>query len=642
MKAELIYLWINQDEHGCFHQEGFNFSPHYRVSYNQDTKNLIIEQLDQFNVFRNDHIANVSAVIGENGTGKTTLLEYLTTFDDVPLADEQRPEYQTFQRNQNELRSFIAVYLDHENDSRRIINITNNTISCNDESFEPFSSAEYSAGNNLLEKISRIYLSNSSYSQDQGTRTHGTISSISITDNALPTIFRTFYMKKYGRESSQMLIPNTPFNALTTILAEKEDSKTMQMFIDLLFYAFLAQSGKQFRGKHINKILFSFKSTQKMLEQDLATSYSTDYATHEYLAIVEEKWWPIVRLIDEESIMKTIVCNLAFELFFVFDPFSIVTPENERLTTTALLSKCETFIDALDECTERTYYRGAVNEIKLIERIVEQAEISNNLLQREDLGRRIWATANTDAFIPIINQIKSGCSFVLKYLAINNFEISSGERALLNYMSRLYFASQINDFIPNSGFVWNESILLLIDEIDLYLHPEWQRQILNDFLAAIQEYFPHNYFQIIITSHSPIVLSDIPHENSIFLRKDGDRIVQDKHTAQTFGANIHTLYRDAFFIKDGVAIGAYAKDKINAWITEFKSNTINEDEMRKKIALIGEPIIQRRLEQIAKRHGINSIAENIRRDERQSVIEFLKAQQAALQHQIQLLEAEQR
>ena len=114
------------------------------------------------------------------------------------------------------------------------------------------------------------------------------------------------------------------------------------------------------------------------------------------------------------------------------------------------------------------------------------------------------------------------------------------------------------------------------------------------------------------------------------------------HAVQTFGANIHTLYRDAFFIKDGVAIGAYAKDKINAWITEFKNNTISEDEMRKKIALIGEPIIQRRLEQIAKRHGINNIAENMRRDERQSIIDFLKAQQAAIQQQIQLLEEQQR
>ena len=230
MKAELIYLWINQDGHGCFHQEGFNFSPRYRVSYNQDTKRMIIEQLDQFNVFRNDHIANVSALIGENGTGKTTLLEYLTTFDDVPLADEQRPEYQPFRRNQNKFRSFIAVYLDHENDSRRIINITNDTIFCNGESFEPFSNAEYRAGNNLLEKISRIYLSNSSYSQTQGAQTRGTISNISITDNALPAIFRAFYMKKYGRESDQPANQNTPFNTLITILAEKEDSKTMHLY----------------------------------------------------------------------------------------------------------------------------------------------------------------------------------------------------------------------------------------------------------------------------------------------------------------------------------------------------------------------------------------------------------------------------
>lgn len=642
MKAELIYLWINRDEHGCFQQEGFNFSPHYRVSYNQDTKELIIKQLEQLNVFQNDHIANVSAVIGENGTGKTTLLEYLTTFDDVPLSDEQRPEYQPFRRNQNELRSFIAVYLDHEDDSRRIINITNDTIFCNGESFEPFSNAEYRAGNNLLEKISRIYLSNSSYSQTQGAQTRGTISNISITDNALPAIFRAFYMKKYGRESDQPANQNTPFNTLITILAEKEDSKTMQMFIDLLFCTFLLQSGKPFRGKHINKILFSFKNAQKMLEREMDINYSADNARQDRFAQVKEKWLPIAQSINAESTMGTIVCNLTFELFFVFDAFSIAAPENESLTADTLLSECETFIDALDECTERTYYRSAVNEIKLIERIVERAEISSNLLPREDLGRQTWVMANTGAFIPIINQIKRGCSFVLKYLAIDNFGVSSGERALLNYMSRLYFASQINDFIPNSGFVWNESVLLLIDEIDLYLHPEWQRQILNDFLTAIQEYFPHSYFQIIITSHSPIVLSDIPHENSIFLRKDDGKIVQDKHTVQTFGANIHTLYRDAFFIKDGVAIGAYAKDKINDWITEFKNNTISEDEMRKKIALIGEPIIQRRLEQIAKRHGINNIADNMRRDERQSIIDFLKAQQVALQHQIQLLEAEQR
>lgn len=37
MKTELIYLWINKDPHGCFHQEGFNLSPKYHVSYSCDS-----------------------------------------------------------------------------------------------------------------------------------------------------------------------------------------------------------------------------------------------------------------------------------------------------------------------------------------------------------------------------------------------------------------------------------------------------------------------------------------------------------------------------------------------------------------------------------------------------------------------------
>ena len=139
---------------------------------------------------------------------------------------------------------------------------------------------------------------------------------------------------------------------------------------------------------------------------------SAGNAARDRFAQVKEKWWSIVRLIDEESMMKTIVCNLAFELFFVSDAFSIAAPENESLTADTLLSECETFIDALGECTERTYYRSAVNEIKLIERIVEHAEIGDNLLPHEDLGRRIWATANTAAFIPM--EDLKGCRLPLR------------------------------------------------------------------------------------------------------------------------------------------------------------------------------------------------------------------------------------
>ena len=92
MRTELIYLWINKDTHGCFHREGFNFSPRYSVSYSPETRVLRIETLDTINVFKNSNIANVTAIIGENGTGKTTLLEaWLGTAKEYKITQTSHP-----------------------------------------------------------------------------------------------------------------------------------------------------------------------------------------------------------------------------------------------------------------------------------------------------------------------------------------------------------------------------------------------------------------------------------------------------------------------------------------------------------------------------------------------------------------------
>lgn len=48
--------------------------------------------------------------------------------------------------------------------------------------------------------------------------------------------------------------------------------------------------------------------------------------------------------------------------------------------------------------------------------------------------------------------------------------------------------------------------VVLIDEIDLHLHPKWQRQIVHNLSAA----FPH--CQFIATTHSPQVIGEVSHE----------------------------------------------------------------------------------------------------------------------------------
>lgn len=641
MRTELIYLWINKDTHGCFHREGFNFSPRYSVSYSPETRVLRIETLDTINVFKNSNIANVTAIIGENGTGKTTLLEYLTGLSDVPLTEETREEYQPWHRAQNESREFIAVYIEGGNDGPHIINLTHDAITYHGAEIAPYSGENF-RNENYLGQVSHIYLSNGAYDRkrNQNMREGGMISYITITDATLSTIFHDFYHREYGFPVNAGRIPNTPFNALAGMVAVQENSQSMQMFLDLLFYIYLSENDREFHGKHLDSISFSIKSARKkIVDTPHPISYATSYAGEEYIAGVNEKYQPIVQLIGGETIWRTIVCNLVFELLFVFEDFTLEIPAEGQQNADDIFGRCAAFIEGLPESREKTYYENALEEIAMIRDILGSAEIEDNLLPQGDLGREVFAKTNVSEFAPLTDYIKDGHSFILKYLDIQNFEISSGERALLNFMSRLYFASRIAEFLPETGFSWNESILLLIDEIDLYLHPEWQRQILNDLLTAIQEEFPRNYFQIIITSHSPIILSDIPQENSIFLKRNEDgKIVQDKHGIQTFGANIYTLYKDAFFIKDGLAMGSFARGKINSWIEEIKEGGTDADDIKKKLELIGEPIIRKRLEKIVQERGESLIARTMQQNERQRILEFLRTQKAAIQHQIDILE----
>ena len=160
-------------------------------------------------------------------------------------------------------------------------------------------------------------------------------------------------------------------------------------------------------------------------------------------------------------------------------------------------------------------------------------------------------------FRDLIND--SNCS---EFLEFHWHSLSSGESALLMLFQRLY---AIKDSF------YHKNALLLIDEGELFMHPQWQKQYLNYITQFISQNFKETKFQIILTSHSPFIVSDLPKENVIFLKKKRDaqdneigemEVVKGVEKQNTFGANIHTLFADAFFMKGGL-IGEFAKGKIN-------------------------------------------------------------------------------
>lgn len=134
--------------------------------------------------------------------------------------------------------------------------------------------------------------------------------------------------------------------------------------------------------------------------------------------------------------------------------------------------------------------------------------------------------------------------------------LSSGELALLKTFSNLYSAKIALQRRKSSG-VKVVNFLLLLDEVDLGLHPRWQRKWISTALPIIEKIFESNHLQIIITTHSPIFLSDIFEENIIFLPEESGT-----HNCRTFGQNIYSLFKNAFFLNEDEFIGEYAYQKI--------------------------------------------------------------------------------
>ena len=178
-----------------------------------------------------------------------------------------------------------------------------------------------------------------------------------------------------------------------------------------------------------------------------------------------------------------------------------------------------------------------------------------------------------------------------------NPSISSGEMSFLALWGRLYRwmiefkrRYQINDGID---------LILFLDEVETLLHPAWQQELVQQMIIFFETLLPKVRVHMIFASHSPILLSDIPRNNVVFLKYDevnsgkGDRKVPN-----TFASNIFDLYRDSFFMQNGT-MGAFAKSKVDALLTKVNSMSekdsnvkITEDDLRLAY-LIGDPFISR-------------------------------------------------
>ena len=211
-------------------------------------------------------------------------------------------------------------------------------------------------------------------------------------------------------------------------------------------------------------------------------------------------------------------------------------------------------------------------------------------------------------------------------------KLSSGEQQMIfNLNSILYHLyniqsvhiPKINNTKINNKYVEKErakykNVNIILDEVELYYHPEMQRLLVKNIMDSFENIknkgeIGINSLNVCFLTHSPFILSDIPHQNTLLLKSEQDNLSSFSLNDKTFGTNIHDSLIDNFFMES--TIGEYSRIKINEFVktlnNAIKNRTDNRPKLLKKsrlelellggekfIELIGDTLVRDKLFQL--------------------------------------------
>jgi len=179
--------------------------------------------------------------------------------------------------------------------------------------------------------------------------------------------------------------------------------------------------------------------------------------------------------------------------------------------------------------------------------------------------------------------------------------LSSGERQFIYTISTIVYHVKNLLSVQQTNRIRYRNINIVLDEVEICFHPEYQRQFIFWLLDLIERLNLTRAcsFNIMIVTHSPFILSDIPKKNILYL-KDG-RQHDDAQLVNPYSANINDILYQSFFLEGGF-MGEHAKNTINSAFLAMeritkklpvsKKSLWNERTLRELIGVIGEPLLR--------------------------------------------------
>ncbi|WP_242304828.1 AAA family ATPase [Bacillus cereus group sp. BfR-BA-01350] len=617
---ELLYVWVENLQEGLIKGQGFNFDNRFKYQLKQDGNGIFElsiksnpNYLEDFFQLKEQpskslaNIRNITAIVGQNGAGKSSVVDFLK---------ENFGTGESGSREENEEESEGYLYILREYKNKRMEHYICFSKEMkvkikmeNDTSFY----YEMRIGSDLprnLKETTLIYFSNVYDNKEE----YISENMLNISTNYLSS--SNFYM--YGLDYGLDLI-------------EGEDStfKFQEVKRQIHFIQAVNNDLKQFElpFKVPDQIDITFRTRDHFPGR---FSYETNDKTDVIKSIREIGARKINQLqIPHDGIERKVIIDFTKCILQ-----HLLRELNERRISRRVLKIPFKFFQDRNDYNYQNDFIRLIREIRRFARIIRKKneELSQlaDMLKSLTLFMLMFYKSYRHR-VTLVGRKNYKMSFNLEELSGGELEtfvdlyensyitddfmmfswkdLSSGQKALLNIYSRFHFVSKRWELTRNP----KNDLIIFIDEGEVYLHPHWQGKFLNSLI----EYFPvvfrnsdamkQRNIQLILTSNSPFIVSDLPSTNVIFLKKDGENtiIIDDlEEYHQTFAANIHSLLAHSFFMEDGVT-GAFAKRKINEiahLLVKEDINKIlqNEKKIERTINLIGEPLIRNKLSQMLK------------------------------------------
>ncbi len=636
---ELIYFRVIK--HYLLENQEFNFSNKYRIHYNYAKKYYNIESLKHIDGFYGNNIVNITAVVGDNGCGKSTLLRILintlpygnskNTDEDIIFAILEKNMIRFYSTIPNKIKvkeeniekeeNILCIYdkegnFEGETFKKSKIIYTNNYLDYSDYFYEKYGAIKDLSFGGLMAgdyKISSAMsynsiVDNNAYDEEYGViESNRNFTTIKVDRNYVIgnyyncEILRQLDFKcVYDSQFSSSILPFKIPSNINLKLNFPNLSKSRSYYIIKREIADLKDNDRD--G---SKLLGYIDNLINYLERTDTMNSKQDF---------------ILKI--AKSLLLNAISQVCFPNF---------VPNNKKYYYDKLLSlPARTTKDKLDSVDSLLKYLNKWNE-KL-----KNGNFSEWLLLTPYINFMDWLNQPHDelevtnvggdsAIINLDTEVKQEAftNFIKLHIKTNSiyryidfyWPLSSGEFNLFSLYARFFSILQKEEN-HNQYFIYNnfstkkiqvDSLIILIDEADLTFHPKWQQRYIKSLVDFISQIYKTCKVQIIFTTHSPILLSDIDHSSVIKMYKNTNEnmksSIEVKHSEEkTFAQNIHTLFTDSFVldIKNlGETLGDFSYSKIK-YCVDLLNNAINEkstilDSDLKLIEYvvdkIGEPVV---------------------------------------------------